>query len=62
MSSFMPNEWSNNNPDSIISNYSVQAARKKAGAYLAKAQPVEADVVVGVPDSGLEAAIGYAEE
>ncbi len=49
-------------PDSIISNCAVQAARKRAGAYLAKAHPVEADVVVGVPDSGLEAAIGYAEE
>jgi len=49
-------------PDSVISNCAVQAARKRAGAYLAKAHPVEADVVVGVPDSGLEAAIGYAEE
>ena len=49
-------------PDSIIRNCAVQAARKRAGAYLAKAHPVDADVVVGVPDSGLEAAIGYAEE
>ena len=37
-------------------------ARKRAGALLAKAHPVEADVVVGVPDSGLDAAIGYAQE
>lgn len=49
-------------PDSVISNCAVQKARKRAGAYLAKAHPVEADVVVGVPDSGLEAALGYAEE
>ena len=49
-------------PDSIIAGCSVHAARKKAGALLAKAHPVEADVVVGVPDSGLDAALGYAEE
>lgn len=48
-------------PDSVICNCSVQKARKKAGALLAKAHPVEADVVVGVPDSGLDAALGYAE-
>ncbi len=49
-------------PDSVIAERSVQAARKRAGALLAKAHPVEADVVVGVPDSGLDAALGYAEE
>lgn len=49
-------------PDSVISDCSVHKARKKAGALLAKAHPVEADVVVGVPDSGLDAALGYAEE
>ena len=49
-------------PDSVISDCSVHLARKRAGAYLAKAHPVEADVVVGVPDSGLDAARGYAEE
>ncbi len=48
-------------PDSVIADCAVQAARKRAGALLAKAHPVEADVVVGVPDSGLEAALGYAE-
>lgn len=48
-------------PDSNISGCSVHAARKKAGAYLSKVKPVEADVVVGVPDSGLDAALGYAE-
>ena len=49
-------------PDSVISDCSVQLARKRAGALLAKAHPVEADVVVGVPDSGLEAALGYSEQ
>ena len=49
-------------PDSVIAGASVHEARKRAGALLAKAHPVEADVVVGVPDSGLDAAIGYAEE
>ena len=49
-------------PDSVISNCSVHLARKRAGAFLAKAYPVEADVVIGAPDSGLDAAIGYAEE
>ena len=49
-------------PDSLVAGRSVQAARKRAGALLAKAHPVEADIVVGVPDSGLDAALGYAEE
>ena len=49
-------------PDSVVCDKSVHVARKRAGALLAKAHPVEADVVVGVPDSGLDAAIGYAEE
>ena len=49
-------------PDSIIEGNSVQRARNLAGALLAKAHPVEADIVVGVPDSGLDAAIGYAKE
>ena len=48
-------------PDSIVSDCYVQEARKKAGALLSKAHPVEADVVVGVPDSGLDAALGYSE-
>ncbi|MBO5907575.1 MAG: amidophosphoribosyltransferase [Clostridia bacterium] len=47
-------------PDSTISGLSVHEARARAGALLAAAHPVEADVVVGVPDSGLDAAIGYA--
>ena len=49
-------------PDSVIDNCSVHLARKRAGAFLAKAHPVEADVVIGAPDSGIDAAIGYAEE
>lgn len=49
-------------PDSIIDGASVHLARRKAGAFLAKSHPVEADLVVGVPDSGLDAAMGYAEE
>ncbi len=48
-------------PDSAICGMAVHEARKKAGALLADAHPVEADVVVGVPDSGLDAALGYAE-
>ena len=48
-------------PDSIIAECSVHLARKRAGAMLAKAHPVEADVVIGAPDSGIDAAIGYAE-
>lgn len=49
-------------PDSIIDDIPVQEARYKMGAQLAKESPVEADVVVGVPDSGLGAAIGYSRE
>lgn len=48
-------------PDSVIADCSVHLARKRAGALLAKACPVEADVVIGAPDSGIDAAIGYAE-
>ncbi|MBQ8752873.1 MAG: amidophosphoribosyltransferase [Clostridia bacterium] len=49
-------------PDSVIDGCSVHKARVRAGRYLAKENPVEADVVVGVPDSGLDAAIGYSME
>lgn len=48
-------------PDSVIAGCSVHEARRKAGAYLSSVKPVEADVVVGVPDSGLDAALGYAQ-
>ena len=46
-------------PDSVIDGVSVHAARLKAGEILAQTYPVQADVVVGVPDSGLDAALGY---
>ena len=46
-------------PDSVIDGVSVHAARLRAGAILARTYPVQADVVVGVPDSGLDAALGY---
>lgn len=49
-------------PDTFINGCSVHLARKRAGAFLAKAHAVEADVVIGAPDSGIDAAIGYAEE
>ena len=49
-------------PDSVIDGISVHSARLAAGACLAKEHPVEADVVIGVPDSGIDAAIGYARE
>lgn len=48
-------------PDSVINGVSVHAARRKAGEILAKRHPVDADVVIGVPDSGLDAALGYAQ-
>ena len=49
-------------PDSVIDGIAVHEARRRAGAILAKTYPAKADVVIGVPDSGLDAAIGYAEE
>lgn len=48
-------------PDSVIDGVSVHEARKRAGHLLAQRHPVDADMVVGVPDSGLDAALGYAE-
>ena len=48
--------------DSKIDGISVYDSRLKAGAALAKAYPVEADIVAGVPESGVAAAIGYAKE
>lgn len=49
-------------PDSIIDGINVYEARIEAGRLLAKQKKVEADIVIGVPDSGIPAAIGYAEE
>lgn len=48
--------------DSFIDGISVYEARKQAGRILAKTFPVEADMVIGVPESGIDAAIGYSEE
>ena len=48
--------------DSTIDNVSVHEARLKAGHFLAKSHPADADIVIGVPDSGLDAALGFAEE
>jgi amidophosphoribosyltransferase len=47
-------------PDSQLLGRNVHHARRRMGEMLAKQAPVEADVVIGVPDSGLPAAIGYA--
>ena len=49
-------------PDSDIDGCNVHAYRKEAGRRLARECPVEADIVVGVPESSLSAAMGYAEE
>jgi amidophosphoribosyltransferase len=48
-------------PDSIIDGIGVYDARKRLGLQLAREAPVAADVVIAVPDSGVPAAIGYAE-
>lgn len=49
-------------PDSVINGKSVHSCRVRAGKFLAKKHYVDADVVIGVPDSGLDAAIGYSQE
>jgi len=49
-------------PDSVINGCSVHEARVQAGRFLAQEHPVDADVVIGVPDSGLDAALGYSKE
>lgn len=49
-------------PDSVINGVSVHASRQKAGEALAKNSPADADIVVGVPDSGLDAALGYSKQ
>lgn len=49
-------------PDSVVEGCSVHSARLRAGAFLALEHPVQADVVVGVPDSGIDAAVGYARQ
>ena len=49
-------------PDSVIAGRNVYAARVAVGRALAREHPVEADLVIGVPESGIPAAIGYAEQ
>ena len=48
-------------PDSIVGDLSVYSVRKEIGAQLAAEAPVDADLVIPVPDSGVPAAIGYAQ-
>lgn len=49
-------------PDSVLDGVSVDEARIRAGRILAKEHPAEADIVIGVPDSGIHAALGFAME
>jgi amidophosphoribosyltransferase len=49
-------------PDSVIDGSCVHTARQRAGVFLSLEHPVQADVVVGVPDSGIDAALGYAKQ
>lgn len=49
-------------PDSNVNGLNVHASRKVMGKQLAKEAPVEADIVTGVPDSSISAAIGYSEK
>ena len=48
-------------PDSVIDGISVHESRRRAGELLAERYPVDADLVTGVPDSGLDAALGFSE-
>lgn len=49
-------------PDSVVFGKSVYLARKKMGAELAKEAPIDADLVIPVPDSGIPSALGYADQ
>lgn len=49
-------------PDSVIDGASVHYVRQETGRYLAISSPVDADIVVGVPDSSIDAALGYSYE
>lgn len=49
-------------PDSVIDGVSVHASRVRAGKILAQTHPCEADIVIGAPDSGLDAALGFSQE
>lgn len=48
-------------PDSVVGGCCIHDARLKVGALLAEAFPIDADIVVGVPDSGTDAALGYSQ-
>ncbi|MDO8986853.1 MAG: amidophosphoribosyltransferase [Coriobacteriia bacterium] len=48
-------------PDSLMYDCTLYEARRQMGAFLAKEAPVEADMVMGVPDSGVPAAVGFAQ-
>jgi amidophosphoribosyltransferase len=49
-------------PDSLLDGVTVHEARVRAGELLAREHPARADVVVGVPDSGLDAALGFSRQ
>ncbi len=49
-------------PDSTIDKVSVHESRIRAGRILARKHPIPADIVMGVPDSGLDAALGFSME
>ena len=49
-------------PDSVIDGIPVSAARIRAGELLAKEYPAKADIVIGVPDSGLDAALAFSQK
>ena len=49
-------------PDSVMDGESIYTTRRDAGKILAQEHPVYADLVIAVPDSGIDAAIGYAQE
>jgi amidophosphoribosyltransferase len=49
-------------PDSVMCDCALYEARQRMGAAIARSAPAEADLVIGVPDSGTPAAIGYAQE
>lgn len=49
-------------PDSVVDGISVHKARVRAGEILAQSHPADADIVIGVPDSGLDAALGFSHK